>query len=67
MIGDADDGRALATNGAVGVGQQGGDAARRARTQAELAQGQVADVLGMESVDVLARVDAVDQLGRIAL
>ena len=27
----------------------------------------MADVLGMESVDVLARVDAVDQLGRIPM
>ena len=66
MVGDAHDGRACATHRAVGAGQQGHDAARRARAQAELAQGQVADVLGVEAVDVLARVDAVDQLGRIA-
>jgi hypothetical protein len=46
---------------AVGVGQQRGDAARRARAQAELAQGQVADVLRMEAVHVLARIDAFDQ------
>src|SRR3546814_5928497 len=47
----------------VGVGQQRGDAARRARSQAELAQRQVADVLRVEAVDILARVDAVDQAG----
>jgi hypothetical protein len=46
--------------------QQRGDAAWRARSQAELAQGQVADILRMEAVDVLARVDAVDQLRCIA-
>ncbi len=50
-----------AAHGPVGIGEQRGDAARRARAQAELAQGQVADVLRMEAVHVLARIDALDQ------
>jgi hypothetical protein len=66
VVGHAHDRRAGAAHRAVGPGQQRGDAARRARAQAELAQRQVADVLRMEAVDVLARVDAVDEAGRVA-
>jgi hypothetical protein len=65
VVADADDGRALPAHRAVGPGQQRGDAARRARAQAELAQREVADVLWMEAIDVLARIDAVDQPGGV--
>src|SRR5690606_17420739 len=42
------------------------DPARRAGTKAELAQGQVADVLWVEAVDILARIDPVDQRTGVA-
>ncbi len=61
MVADPDDGGVAAAHRLVGMPEQGDDAARRARAQAEFAQRQVADVLRMETVHVLARVDAVDQ------
>ena len=61
MVADADDGGVAATHRLVGMAKQGHDAARRAWAQAELTQGQMADVFRMEAVHVLARVDPVDQ------
>jgi hypothetical protein len=64
MVGHAHDHSVATAYRSIRVRQQDHHALRRAGPQAALAQGESADILGLESIDILARIDAVDQRGR---
>lgn len=54
-----------AAHGSVRIGKQGGYSARRARAKAELTEREMADIFRMEAVNILARVDAMDQIAGV--
>ncbi len=64
-VGGADHDGVQAVQVGTGACEQGHDALRRAGAQEGDALGQAADVVGMEAVHVLVRVDALQQLGGI--
>ncbi|MNN12304.1 hypothetical protein D3C81_1252900 [compost metagenome] len=57
-VGGADDDRIHAVQVLTGAFQQGHDALRRARTQQWDTLGQTADVIRMETIDILVRTNA---------
>ena len=61
----ADHDRIHAVQVGAGAGEQGHDAFRGAGAQEGHALGQAADVVGMETVHVLVRVDALQQQGGV--
>ena len=65
MIGYADNHSVLATHGPIGVCKQGHHALRGTWPQATLAQNQATNILGLKAIDILVRINTVDQCIRI--